>query len=66
MAVCGQNTTGYSLAGAGYKRMACLGMSMCTGWFYPEESESNLDSVVKGSGATVTGTTFKDYNYTKT
>ncbi len=32
-------------------------------WFYPEESESNPD--FKRPGTTVTGITFKVYNYTK-
>ena len=64
----GQNTTGYSLAGAGYRYHNGLfrDVNNITGWFYPEESESNLDSGAKGSGTTVTGTTFKVYNHKKT
>jgi uncharacterized protein (TIGR02145 family) len=64
----GQNTTGYSLAGAGYRYHNGLfrNVNNITGWFYPEESESNLDSVVKGSGTAVTGMIFGVYNYTKT
>jgi len=63
----GFNSTGYSLAGAGYLEDGLFrNVNNITGWFYPEESESNLDSWVKGSDVTVTGTTFKVYNYTKT
>ena len=64
----GYNSTGYSLAGAGYRyyRGWFEYLKKGAGWFYPEESESNLDSLVKGSGTTVTGTTFGVYNYKKT
>jgi uncharacterized protein (TIGR02145 family) len=63
----GFNTTGYSLAGAGYQEGGLFEyLKKGAGWFYPEESESNPDLLVKGSGTTVTGTTFKVYNYAKT
>ena len=63
----GYNSTGYSLAGAGYQGDGLFkNVNSITGWFYPEESESYPDSVVKGSGTAVTGMIFGVYNYTKT